>query len=132
MWLIIVCIIILSMTACNSSNNSIDNIEINIGESTKFTEKEIQQAIDVVIQYFFKDKEHIELHSLSYDEEYSNSQMKSYREDIEPNNMIIISSEFYVDSKAGGAWNPDSDYYWMFILSRDNKESKWTLDDWGY
>lgn len=108
------------------------NIEINIGESTKFTQKEIQQAIDVVIQDFFKDSKHIELHSLSYDEEYSNAQMKNYREDVAPNNMIIISSDFYVDSKAGGAWNSDSDYYWMFILSRDNKESDWTLDDWGY
>lgn len=58
--------------------------------------------------------------------------MKNYREDVEPNNMIIISSDFYVDSKAGGAWNPDSDYNWMFILSRDNKESDWKLDDWGY
>lgn len=63
--LVIMCGITL-LTACNSSNSSIDNAEINIGKSVKFTEKEIAQAVDVVIQDFFKDSEHIELHSLSY------------------------------------------------------------------
>lgn len=120
------------LTACGSSASKVDNVEINIGESVKFSKEEIEKAVDVVVNVFLKDSEHIELHSLSYDEEYSDFQLENYREDVDPNNIIVLSSDFYVDSKAGGAWNPDSDYNWMFILSRNDKNSDWILDDWGY
>lgn len=121
----------------NQKNNSVDNnVEVTIGESVKFSKEEIEKAIEVVINDFFINAEHVELHSLSYNEEYSDSQLEqfidNYGEDIGPNNIIIISSDFYVDSKAGGAWNPNSDYNWMFILSRNDKNSEWVLDSYGY
>ena len=81
----------------------------------------------------FKEFEHCKLHSLSYDEAQSDRQLKNYTDDaVDLDNRMILFSDFYVDSKAGGAWNPDSNYNWMFILSRENKDSDWSVDDWGY
>ena len=127
------CMFLIAMTACHSSSNSMDQVEINLGTSNSFTEEEIQQAIDIVLKDFFEDAEHVELHSLSYDEDLSNKQKETYGTmDVEPNNEIIISSDFYVDKNAGGAWNPDSDYSWIFVLYREDEHSNWILDDWGY
>lgn len=122
---------LLLLNACGSTAGKVDHVQIEIGESSKFTTKEIEQAIDATKEQF-KEFEHCELHSLSYDEEESDFRLKSLREDPDLENMIVLFSDFYVNSKAEGAWNPDSYYNWMFILSRENKNSDWIVEDWGY
>ncbi|HHX58067.1 MAG TPA: hypothetical protein GX710_08635, partial [Clostridiales bacterium] len=37
------------LTACGSSASKVDNVEINIGESVKFSKEEIEKAVDVVV-----------------------------------------------------------------------------------
>jgi hypothetical protein len=52
----------------------------------------------------------------------------------EPENIIVLLSDFYASSLSdGGGFNPDSTYTdWMWILIRDSKNEEWKIADWGY
>lgn len=133
---IILCIC--TLTACSSTGGDTLDVKIEIGKFTKFTQQEIEQAVDVV-KGKFQSFENCKLNSLQYDEEKSNAQVEFYLDNgggsvngATAENTIVLFSEFYVNSKASGAWEPDSDYSWMFILIRDNKDTSWVVDDMGY
>ncbi len=127
-----------TLTACSSTGGDVRDVKVEIGESSKYTQQEIEQAVTAV-KAKFQTFEHCKLNSLTYDEEKSNTQVGFYLDSgngsvngATAENTIVLFSEFYVDSKAGGAWEPDSDYSWMFILIRDNKDAAWVVDDMGY
>ena len=132
----------LSLPACTSSDTT-NNVEIDYGSSTLFSEAEIESAVDAVLAKF-RDFEGCELKRLWYDEEMSDSIIErdiasSGENTIKnsgagPENVIILFSDFYVDSSGGdGSFNPDSTYTdWIWILIRDNENGKWSVDDWGY
>lgn len=124
----------------NSINQAIGGVNIKIGNSEKFSSAEIQDAIDAVLNKF-KDFHGCSLTDLYYDESKSNSEIKSYmahghgsKNGVEENNVIILLSNFTVDSSGGdGSLNPDSTYTnWMWILIRDSQAGGWKVDDWGY
>ncbi|MBS4025459.1 MAG: DUF4829 domain-containing protein [Clostridia bacterium] len=129
-------IILLLFTFSNCSNK---DISIEIGPSSSFTEKEIENAINLVIDSFsFPDSK---LTSVIYDEEVSNSLKGSYLQHgkgsingVLYENVIVLISNFDVDGSGNNpVLNPDSTYYdYQWILIRDNKESKWIIDDQGY
>ena len=131
-----------SLSACKSSGTT-NNAEIDYGSSAFFSEAEIESAIDVVL-IKFRDFEGCDLKKLWYDEERSD---RIIQQDIssgggntiknsgaEPGNIIILFSDFYVDSSGGdGSFNPDFTYTdWNWILIRDRAEDKWNIKDWGY
>lgn len=128
------CIILLlfSLVACKQGNTTNDLIR-DIGRSSKFTEKEITEAIDSVIDNFsFLAST---LTKVWYDEEKSNSYIISYLKDgIKSENIIVLLSNFDVDGSGDNpVLNSNStytDYQW--ILIRDNSTSDWRIDDWGY
>ncbi len=108
--------------------------------SDKFSEKEIRGAMESVIAKFH-DFQGCELTKLWYDEEKSPNQIKSYMtggrgfgNGVSPDNVIVIYSDFTVDSSGGdGSLNPNSTYTdWGWILIRDSSENEWQVDDWGY
>ena len=49
-------------------------------------------------------------------------------------NVIVLYSDFYVDSSGGdGSFTPSVIYTdWNWILIRDNDYDNWRIDDWGY
>ncbi len=53
---------------------------------------------------------------------------------VSKNNVIVLLSEFDVDSSGGnGSLNPNSTYNnWMWIHIRDSSKGEWQVDDWGY
>lgn len=137
--LIILAAVIALLSAACASYGISKNAKIETGSSEKFTDSEIRQAADAVKKAFKKFND-CELLSLVYDEEKSNAEIESYLKNgkgvdngAEAENTIILFSEFYAGSKADGGFTPNMEYKnWMFILIRDNKNSPWRVDDWGY
>lgn len=135
--IISVCIVLItiSLVACKQN----DNVVVDVGESTKFTDEEIKKAIDCVKNNF--DFPASTLTKVWYDEEKSNSSTKDYLEygrglenGVIPENVIVLLSNFDVDGSGNNpVLEPNStytDYNW--ILIRDSKTSDWKVDDWGY
>ncbi|MGN9166254.1 DUF4829 domain-containing protein [Tissierellaceae bacterium HCP3S3_D8] len=127
-----------SLVSCKESSPA-DNLIIDIGESTKFTEEEITEAIDLVKDSF--DFPACTLTKVWYDKEKSDSLVTMYLENgkglgsgIKPENVIVLLSNFDVDGSGDNpVLNPNStyeDYQW--ILIRDSEVSNWVIDDWGY
>ena len=116
-----------------------DHAVVTIGDSAKFSEDELQDAVDCILEKFW-DFEDCDLQRLWYDEERSDKQVQSYMTNgkgsengVEEGNVIVLFSDFRVGWSAGGGWNPGSNYTdWMWILIRDGEEGEWRADDWGY
>jgi len=115
-------------------------LDLDIGESIKFTNVEIMSAVDMVFEKF-TDFTGCELTHLWYDEEKSETFINGYMTSgrgqgngILRKNVIVLLSNFDVDSSGGdGSLNPNSTYYdWNWILVRDNESDSWRVDDWGY
>ena len=129
----------MSLGACKQAGRT-NNAEVTIGKSDKFSEEEINSAINTV-KIKFKDFNGCDLKKLWYDEEKSNKFTQWYLEGgrgsvngVQAENVIVLLSDFKVDSSGGdGSLNPNFTYTgWNWILIRDSKEGKWKVDDWGY
>lgn len=110
-----------------------------IGDSERFSEKEIAEAIKLVEDEFSFPA--TTLTKVWYDEEKSDKFASQYLEggrgsvnDAVFENLIVILSNFDVDDSGDNpVLNRDSTYEdYMWILIRDDKTSPWEIDDWGY
>lgn len=136
--LISIIVLVFSLVACKQ-RSKVDDVMTEVGESTKFNKNEVSEAIDTVKNGF--DFRGCTLKKVWYDEEKSNHATSGYLGNgkgsingVKPENVIVVLSEFGVDSAGGdGSFEPDSTYSdWQFILIRDNKESDWEINSWGY
>ena len=115
-----------------------DVLIIDIGDSVKFSEKEISEAIELVKNDFVFSASI--LTKIWYNEEESDKFSKLYLESgkgsvngVKPENVIVLLSNFDVGDSNGGSLNPNSTYEnWQWVLIRDNKTSDWEIDDMGY
>lgn len=130
-------LICLTLSSCTQSAGKSDNTVIDTGKSSKFSNKEIQSAANCVTNKF-KDFKGCKLTKLWYDEKSSNQQIEGYISNgkgsingVKAENVIVLSSNFDVDSRGGdGSLNPNSTYKnWNWILIRDSKEGNWKVDD---
>ncbi len=123
-------IIILTLSACGGD---VKNTKITEYSSDIYTEKEINDAINVTIDYFKKEFSGCSLTQITYKgDEY----IEDYQDWASRNNadeVIVLVSEFTVDASGGdGSLNPNSTYIgWNWILTRNNGE-KWRHVDHGY
>jgi hypothetical protein len=117
-----------------------NNVVVSIKKSDKFSEKEINDAINCVKKKF-KDFNGCKLTKLWYDEEQSNNIIAGYLKSgkslvngVKAENVIVLLSNFDVGSLGGdGSFNANSTYTnWNWILIRDSKTGNWKADDWGY
>jgi hypothetical protein len=129
----------LALTGCSEVGRT-DLAEIDYGNSVTFSHAEIETAVGAVLVKF-KDFQGCNLLRLWYDEDRSNTSVQSYLASgggsvngVEAENIIILYSDFYVDSSGGdGSFNPDYTYHdWNWILIRADRASDWVVDDWGY
>ena len=123
-----------SLTGCKGKADG--DITIDIGDSSKFSEAEIDSAIKVVKDNFsFPGSK---LKSLRYDEDKSEDAIKDFMEygkgkgsDIDPNNIIVLFSDFDISGEnpvlSKGEYK---NYSW--ILVRKNKDKEWKIEDQGY
>ena len=129
---------IFSLVGCNQNNKS-NNIKLDIGESTKFSKEEIDNAVDCLKRSF--DFEACTLTKIYYNEEISNTAVEDYLQfgngsvnKVKAENVIILLSDFDVDNSGDNpVLNPGETYTnYNWILIRDDKNSDWKVDDCGF
>ena len=124
------CIIIVSLTACAGN---VHNVKIEKYKSEIYTNSEIEEAIDVTLDYFVKNFKDCTLTDLSYagDDELKDYQEFADREKAD--DVIVFYTSFDTGRKGGdGSLNPNYTYTnWNWILVRDNG-GKWRHVDHGY
>jgi len=130
----------IALVGCDRSQGIVANAQVDIGTSIRFTQQEIEEAVDRVKEKFV-DFKGCELIRLWYDEDSSYRSIEIYMtsgrgrvNDVVRENVIVLLSDFKVDSSGGdGSFNPNSTYYnWAWILIRDSENDSWRVDDWGY
>ena len=131
-------LMIFSLVGCNQ-NNKPTNINVDIGESTKFSKEEIDNAVDCLKRSF--DFEACTLTKIYYNEEISNTAVEDYLQfgngsvnKVKAENVIVLLSDFDVDNSGDNpVLNPGENYTnYNWILIRDDKNSDWKVDDCGF
>lgn len=131
-------LMIFSLAGCNQNNKPTD-IKVDIGESTKFSKEEIDNAVDCLKRSF--DFEACTLTKIYYNEEISNNAVEDYLQfgngsvnKVKAENVIILLSDFDVDNSGDNpVLNPGETYTnYNWILIRDDKNSDWKVDDCGF
>lgn len=131
-------LMIFSLVGCNQ-NNKPPNIKVDIGESTKFSKEEIDNAVDCLKRSF--DFEACTLTKIYYNEEISNTAVEDYLQfgngsvnKVKAENVIVLLSDFDVDNSGDNpVLNPGETYTnYNWILIRDDKNSDWKVDDCGF
>lgn len=136
-----ICIVLMafSLAACKQAGKT-NNAQIIIEASNKFSDEEINNAIDTV-KHKFKDFKGCNLTKLYFNEESSNRIIEGYLTNgrgsvngVKAENVIVLLSDFDVDSSgADEGFNPNSTYSgWNWILIRNSNSDNWKVDDWGY
>ena len=131
-------LMIFLLVGCNQNNKPTD-IKLDIGESTKFSKEEIDNAVDCLKRSF--DFEASTLTKIYYNEEISNTAVEDYLQfgngsvnKVKAENVIVLLSDFDVDNSGDNpVLNPGETYTnYNWILIRDDKNSDWKVDDCGF
>jgi len=138
---LLICLSIIILSACNNDVSKIDEIELEIGNSTRFTQQEIMNSVHTVIKTFNTDYSGCTLTHLWYDEEKTEAMLNSYMKNgrgsvngVDRENVIVLLSNFEVGS-FGHCQSLESDTIyknWNWILIRDTKDGNWRVDDKGF
>ena len=122
----------LLLGGCTNHGN-VNHVLKTVGESEVYTEDEIRDAMDIVINHFRREFEGCTLIQLYFDEDtpdqYSPSRAQQYNAD----EAIILISSFETGPESAGMGLNDNDTYngFSWILTR-SKGGSWTLQSWGY
>ena len=116
-----------------------ENVEIDHGNSTKFSEAEIRSAMDAVFVKFV-DFKGCEMFRIWYDEKVSDHEASLFfkrdnNDVVDMNNYIVLLTDFYVDPSVGGGspWTQDTVYpEFKWTLTRETPDGEWTISGWGY
>ena len=126
--LLVLCLL---LTGCGGGN--ISGVQVAIGESASFTREEIEQAMDVAMDYFRREFDGCTMTAIRYDESKSYAQSLEWANTYGAEEAIVLYSDFDVDASGGdGSLNPNSTYRnWQWLLTR-NGGGEWNLRTWGY
>ena len=111
------------------------DLAIDYGESTLFTEDELEEAA-VQIKCKFASFEGCELHALRYAGDVCNTEENlAWLNELGDGNYIQVVeflSDFHSPVEGGGAWEEDTEYTdWQWWLAR-TEGGGWDLLTWGY
>ena len=128
--LVLTLLCVLPLTACGGKT---DMAVVSLDDSALYSEEELLDAVDGVMNTFQRGYEDCTLLNVEYDEKFSLERADGWAEQYGTGEVIILLTDFYVgfDAQAVGPMNPGgvcSDYQW--ILSRSG--GRWTLQDRGY
>ena len=126
--LALVCVI--GLVACGGN---VKNVKITDYSSEIYSDAEIENAIDVAIDYFEKNFEGCTLTEITY---LGDDKLDDWQEFAERNNaddVMVLVSSFSVGASGGdGSLNPNSTYTnWKWVLVRTDG-GKWKHVDHGY
>ncbi len=129
--IIIMLIITISLVGCAPKKGDISNCENIKVESNIFEEKDLNEAIEVVLNYFEENYIGCELLNIKYIGDDKNT----YNEWALRNNKeetIVFKSDFIVhDNSEVQTLNEEKYEGWHWILIR-NKGEKWSVIDYGF
>jgi len=129
------------ISASVTKNGRVENVEITIGTSYRFSIEEIEEAINRIKEKFTAEFKGCELLQLWYEVEGLDHYIERYmrsgrgsRNGVNRENVIVLFSNYKADSShAGGPFSQNTIYKdWSWILIRDGKKDPWRVDDWGY
>lgn len=128
--LVLALICVIGLVACGGN---VKNVKITDYSSEIYSDAEIENAIDVAINYFKKNFEGCTLTEITY---LGDDKLNNWQEFAERNNaddVMVLVSSFNVGASGGdGSLNPNSTYTnWKWILVRTNG-GKWEHVDHGY
>ena len=123
-------IIVLTMILLSGGGNVRDAERI-VGESSLYSQREIEAAMDVAVTKFKKDFNDCELLKIAYDEEKTISEREYQKAQYGKDEIIVLVSDFYVGDRAEPTFLPNQTYNnWKWIL--ENSEAGWKLIGYGY
>lgn len=129
--LCLICLFSLLLTGCGGGN--VSQVQTVVGESEIFTQREIEDAMEVAMNYFSKEFDGCTMTKIQYDEEKSGPAAMEWAQQYGAEEGIVLYSSFDVDASGGdGSLNPNSTYNnWQWVLTRE-KGGNWVLRTWGY
>ena len=108
-------------------------IDMYLGESAVYTESQLEEAINLILDSFEADFEQCTLQEIEYDEEYSLSQEEMNKEMFQVDNAVVFKSTFVVDDNyMNGPLNAGQtyeDYEWILNMDADGN---WSILTSGY
>ena len=127
-----VILILLSLLA-GCTKGDVKNVEFVIGQSARYAEAEIRDAMDVAIAHFKAEFEGCTLLTMEYIEDRSVNAAAGWAETYGGEEGIVLLSSFQVDENGGdGSFNPGEIYQnWQWVLVR-SQDGAWELKTWGY
>ena len=130
--LCLICLLALLLYGCGRGGNA-SEVQVITGKSEIFTEREIENAMEVAMDHFRKEFDGCTMTKIEYDEARSGAAAVDWAEQYGAQEGIVLYSSFDVDASGGdGSLNPNSTYNnWQWVLTRD-KGGKWELRTWGY
>lgn len=106
---------------------------IDLGESSLFTQEELQAAVDVILNEF-STWEGTEMHLITYaGDEQSTAELEYVRKNYEEgyDEVAVFLSSFRSPKEAYGAWQADKEYTYSWCTARINK-GEWKLINFGW
>ena len=102
-----------------------------IGESSLYSEEEIQAAMDAAVREFRNEYQDCKLLDIRYDEDKTLLE-RAYRiEQGKESRVMVLLSDFEVGDNADSGFNPNDTYRnWQWILGNDG--TGWKLLSCGY
>lgn len=108
-------------------------IDMYLGESAVYTESQLEEAINLILDSFETDFEQCTLQEIEYDEEYSLSLEEMNKEMFQVDNAVVFTSTFVVDDNyMNGPLNAGQtyeDYEWILNMDADGN---WSILTSGY
>lgn len=128
--LMLALVFVLGLTACGGN---VKKAQVTNFTSEVYSNDEIQDAIDVTMDYFKKKFSGCTLTEITY---YGDDKLSDFQEFAQRNNadeVIVLVSSFDVGPSGGdGSLNPNDTYKnWKWILVR-NEGGEWVHVDHGY
>ena len=130
---IAVCAAVLAGFTTVPRGGDVSRLRRNIDAGSLYSEQEINEIMDIVVQYFEKEFSGCSLTELSYEEELSQKSCREWAKQYQADQAILFTSSFEVYASGGdGSLEPNSTYEkWRWVLTRKDGE-KWKLRTWGY
>lgn len=135
--IVIFCLIFvfLSFYGCTPITGTVKDVQVKNVKSDIYSEDDINEAIEVIEDYFVKNFNGCSLKKIAYAGDEITKLESQYQSEHSDSNkdVIVLTSDFYVYPKCGDrSLNTDSTYTgWKWILVR-MPNGKWEHKDHGY
>lgn len=128
--LTLLCMMVMGLSACGGN---VTDVRVTPYTSEKYTDAEVQDAIDTACDYFKKEFSGCTLTEITYVGDELNQNYYEFAGRCGADEVIVLTSSFDVDSSGGDSSLKANSTYsdWKWILVREDGGS-WEHEDHGY